>query len=436
MPGLGNVTLSDLNLLNATFSFDESICGMLFDFCLYSSPFEDHVQLENFFGGNQVQLIRNLDDIEEMGLDDEFMGGVPYYHIKQFYDYIGADADLYVMFANCIYDNKPDFEAIQIIQQAAGGKIFQLGIWTEQCIWKSGLSDYEFTNLLGEIEAQAEVLSGKVNKTGADGMPLSVILNACTAKLDDIDGKFVIDHQKIPNATSLNFPKISVVLGQNGTEETHFIQKTNHRYTPVGFMGLAMACLCMASAEMNIGFVDKFDLNKNDNIANPELGFGNVSIDEFTPLNEINVVRRNVISLKGYILPTTYKAKESGVFFSNDQTLSEKDFSTISLNRIAHKCRRIIRSVMFPYVNGNIDIDPSTGSVSSIEQTKITNLITERMDANMINPLGQDQISGRYVVIDDSSNILETDELDVNCYFIPVCSNMTIDIQEAYILNE
>ena len=110
MPGLGNVTLSNLNLLNATFSFDESICGMLFDFCLYSSPFEDHVQLESFFGGNQVQLIRNLDDIEEMGLYDEFMGGVPYYHIKQFYDYIGADADLYVMFANCIYNNKPDFE--------------------------------------------------------------------------------------------------------------------------------------------------------------------------------------------------------------------------------------------------------------------------------------------------------------------------------------
>ena len=436
MSGLGNITLSKLNLLNATFSFDESICGMLFDFGMYSSPFEDYVQLESFFGNNQVQLIRNLDDMLDMGLDDEFMNGVPYYHIKQFYDYIGADADLYVMFANCITDNTPDFEIIQVMQQASGGKIFQLGIWTEQPIWKSGLSDYGFTDVLGEIEAQAEVLSGKVNKTGADGLPLSVILNACTTKLGDVDGKYVIDHKKLPDATSLNFPKISVILGQNGTDEVHAIQEANHNYTPVGFMGLAMACLYLASAEMNIGYVDKFDLNKNDDLTNPELGFGNMADKDYTILEDLNTVRRNIISIKGYILPTTYKAKESGVYFSNDQTLSEKDFATISLNRIAHKCRRIIRSVMFPYVNGNIDIDPSSGSVSSFAQTKITNLITERLDANMVNPLGQDQINGRYVTFDDTSNILETDELDVNCYFIPVSSNMTIDIQEAYILNE
>ena len=436
MPGLGYVSLGKLNLLNATFSFDEKICGMLFDYGMYEDPFDDHVQLENYFGNNQVWLIRNLEEIEEMGLSDEFMNGVPYYHIKQFYDYVGADADLYVMFSNCISNGKPDFEAIQIIQQASNGKIFQLGIWTEQCIWKSGLSDYDFTSLLGEIESQAEVLSGIVNKTAADGLPLSVILNANTAKIDDVDGKYVVDHKKIPDATSLNFPKISVILGQNGTDEVHEMQLANNNKTPVGMMGLALACLCLSSAEMNIGYVDKFDLNKNDDLNDAELGFGNVGGGDYTPIKDLNKVRRNIISLKGYILPTTYKAKESGIYFSNDQTLSERDFSTISLNRLAHKCRRIIRSVMFPYVNGNIDIDPSSGAVSLTEQTRITNLIIERLDANMVNPLGQEQISGRYVKFDDTKNILMTDELDLNCYFVPVGSNMAIDIKEAYILNE
>lgn len=436
MPGLGNVTLSNLNMLNAMFSFDESVCGMLFDFGMYSDPFEDYFHLYNYFGNNQVQIIRNLKEIEEMGLDDAFMNGVPYYHIKQFYDYIGADADLYVMFSNCIANNGPNFEAIQLIQQAANGKIFQLGIWTEQCIWTSGPREYAFTNVLNEIELQAEILSGKVNKTYSDGLPLSVILNACTSKIYDIDNIYSVNHKKLPDATTLNFPKISVILGQNGTSDVHAMQMANHNYTPVGFMGLAMACLHLASAEMNIGFVEKFDLNKNDNIINPELGFGDIVNNDFTPLDDLNVVRRNVISIKGYILPSTYRSKETGLYFSNDQTLSERDFSTISLNRIAHKCRRIIRSVMFPYVNGNIDIDPNTGAVNGIEQTKIINLITERLDANMINPLGQEQIGGRYVVIDDTSNILETDELRVNCYLVPVNSNMTIDIQEAYILNE
>jgi len=54
----------------------------------------------------------------------------------------------------------------------------------------------------------------------------------------------------------------------------------------------------------------------------------------------------------------------------------------------------------------------------------------------MVNPLGQEQISGRYVKFDDTKNILMTDELDLNCYFVPVGSNMAIDIKEAYILNE
>lgn len=436
MPGLGNVTLNELNLPSAMFSFDESVCGMLFDFGLYSDPFASYSKLEDYFGNNQVQLINNLEDIVDMGLDNRFMNGVPYYHIKKFYDYIGADAELYVMFSSCINNGNPDFEAIQVIQQASGGKIFQLGIWTEQCIWKSGEHNYDFTSVLGLIEAQAEILSGKVNKTGADGLPLSVILNACTAKLDDTEDEYVIEHTKLPDASSLNFPKISVVLGQNGEEDVHTMQKANHNYTPVGFLGLAMACLYLASAETSIGHVDEFNLNKNDDLSVPEMGFGNIEKDDFTDIENINIVRRNILSEKGYIIPTTYKAKEAGVYFSNDQTLSEQDFSTISLNRIAHKCRRIIRSVMLPYVNGNIELDPSTGAVSNIEQTRITNLITERLDANMVTPLGQDQLNGRYITFDSTKSILETDELDVNCYFIPVSSNVTIDVQEAYILNE
>ena len=445
MPGLGYVSLGKLNLQSDTYSFDESVCGMLFDTSMYSDLFDDYMVLESYFGNNQVCLVHNLVEIEDMGLSDEFMNGVPYYHIKQFYDYVGADADLYVMFTSCISNGKPDFEAIQDIQRAANGRIFQLGIWTEQCIWKSrqdeyywqfDQEEYGFTGLIGEIEGQAETLAGVINRTNSEGLPLSVILNACTTKLDDYDNRYVVDHKKLPNALSLNCPKVSVILGQNGSEEVHAMQGDNHNNTPVGLMGLALACLCLAPAEMNIGYVDKFNLNKNDVILSPELGFGDIDADNYNPLDDLSVFRRNTLSVKGYILPTTYKSKEAGVYFSNDQTLSERDFSSISLNRIAHKCRRIIRSVMFPYVNGSIDVDPATGTVIAIEQTKIINSIVERLDANMVNPLGQAQINGRYVAFDDTKNILATDGLDLACYVIPVDSNMTIDVRETYVLGE
>lgn len=62
-----------------------------------------------------------------------------------------------------------------------------------------------------------------------------------------------------------------------------------------------MAALCLASAEMSIAYVGKFDLNKNDDIINPELGFGNNAfrtINDNNLMSSINRIRQNVLSQK------------------------------------------------------------------------------------------------------------------------------------------
>ncbi len=438
MAGLGSVSFNILASNGITFSFDESICGILFDYGMYDSPFSDHPILENYFGNNTVQLINNLQEIESMGLDDAFMNGVPHYHIQQFYDYIGADMKLYVMFANCINNEAPDFEVIQSMQQQANGQIFQLGIWTEQSVWCSQNDSelYGFTSVIGQLESQAEVLSGRVNKTYSDGLPLSIILNANTAMLSNQSIAYGVNYRKVPYALSLGCPKVSLVLGQNGTDEVHDMQLNNHNGTPVGFLGITLACLALASAEMSIAYVDRFDLNKNDDVLYPELGFGSISDKDYNAIQSLNQVRRNELSLKGYILPTTYESKETGVYFSNDQTLSDKDFNSISLNRLAHKCRRIIRSVMFPHINGNLQVDNVTGSLSNTAMTQLNNEIIKMLDFYMVNTDGQDQISGRDLSFENTKDILETDTIYVDCYIIPVSSNMQLDIQEEYILSE
>lgn len=431
MPGLGYVSLNQLNVQGPMFTFDEGVCGMLFDCGKFESPFENYLLLEQNFNGSQTQLIHNLSEAENMGLSKDFMNGIPYYHIQSFYSYIGHDADLYLMFADC----SSGFDVIQSMQQHANGKIFQLGVWTEQSIWcVSDSGEYIFTGLLGELEAQAEQLSGVVERTYTDNLPLSIIVNANTAFIEG-SGSFVVDHNQVPEALSLDFPKVSVVLGQNGTDEVHAMQNTNHQYTPVGFLGLALACLAIAPAETSLGSVEQFNLNKDDSVLQPELGFGDILGGRYNSIYDVSLLRRNILSAKGYIIPTTYAAKESGVYFSNDQSLSERVLSSISFNRIAHKCRRIIRSVLFPYISGNVSIDPSTGTISILEQTRLTNLIIEQLDSHMVNPFGQNQLGGRYVVFDDTAKNLENDELHVNCYFIPVSSNSTIDVQEAYVLN-
>ena len=68
--------------------------------------------------------------------------------------------------------------------------------------------------------------------------------------------------------------------------------------------------------------------------------------------------------MAGYVLPTTYKAKEAAVYLSNDQCLSEGDYKSLANNRVIHKLRRIIKSVMLPYVEGNVEMDPNTGKIA------------------------------------------------------------------------
>jgi len=438
MPGLGYATTERLNQesLAVKISIDESVCGMLFDICHRQDPFDDYPLTYNWFGGGQVQVINNIEEAEEVGISEGgFMGGVPYYHIKRFYDFIGADKPIYIMFSNCKSNEEPNFDAIQTMQRESNGSIYQIGIWTEWPLWKvAENNNYIHTDLLAAIKIQTDELCGIIGEPTNSASPLSVILCANTACLEnDISNNRIVDYNKIPNLIELNQPKVSIILGQDGTDEVHSIQQSNHNYTPVGMLGIALACISIAPAEESIGRVERYNLNKNDDMNNPELGFGSVGADNYySPISDINNVRANIISLKGYIIPTRYKAKESELFFSNDQTLSEKDYLTLANNRVIHKCRRIIKSVMLPYIGANMSLDPATGKLSTTSIAVIITSITEALDKNMLNVDGQSQINGRTVIIDEDQNILDNDELKVDVSIIPAGSNAQITMEELY----
>lgn len=422
--GIGYVTTSSFNnnIEQFTLPTDESVCGLLFDMTFFQSPFNDYPLIQQYLGEEQTILINNLSEAAMYGLtDNQFMNGVPYYHIKAFYDYIGTDAPLYL----CFTSDGREWSAVEKMQSAANGKIFQIGVWTAQCIWNVSGTQLSFTDLCSNLEAAAETLTGKIGQQTMGISPLSLIVSPNTRV--SLQG---VNLQDVPTAIELNLPKLSVCLVQNGTDAVYAMQKANPYNAPVGCIGLLMACLHLAYAEECIGYVAKFNLNANEDFENAEVYFGS----EHISVDDIIYMVGNYVALKGYILPCTYSGKEAEVFFSGDPTLSDGDYSTIANNRIMHKCRRCVYSALLPYIHAGHLLDTISGGLSDSAQSIITSAITDKLDAVMMNSIGQSQVDGRTISVSKSDTILETDAISVSLSIGLVNYNKTINEKDDYVV--
>lgn len=422
--GIGYITTGSFNQDAEQFLLptDESVCGLLFDTTFFQNPFDDYPLIQQYLGNEQTIVINNLTEAAMYGLsDNKFMNGVPYYHIKAYYDYIGSDAPLYLCFTS---DGKT-WSAIGEMQSAANGKIFQIGVWTAQCIWNVSGNAIGFTDLCDNLESAAEELDGKVDNSTVGTVPLSLIVSPNTSI--SLSG---VALQDVPIATSLNLPKLSVCLFQNGTDTVHTMQNANPYKAPVGCIGLLMACLHLAYAEECIGYVAKFNLNANDDFENAEVYFGG----EYIGVNDIIYTVDNSVAQKGYILPCTYKGKEAEVFFTGDPTLSDGDYNVIANNRIMHKCRRCVGSALLPYIHAGHLLDTVNGGLSDTAQTIVVSAIADKLDSIMVNSVGQSQVNGRSVSISKSDTILTTDAISVSLSIGLVNYNKTINEKDDYIV--
>ena len=88
-----------------------------------------------------------------------------------------------------------------------------------------------------------------------------------------------------------------------------------------------MACCCLAYAEESIGYVAKFNLNKNDQFDNAEVWFGDSAIR----VGDLHYAK-NYVANRGYIMPTEYDGKEAEVFFTGDPTFSKGDYFSLANN--------------------------------------------------------------------------------------------------------
>lgn len=438
---LGNVFIKDIdgNIPYDSSSSTEKITGLLFDVSLqpdlftsgYGKTNETKLKLNDVaYITNFTSAVKDFGIIERISATEEeennvnFLHGIPAYHIKEFFRMLGsASGKLYVMFADC----SSSWDAVEILQRAAGGTISQIGIWTEQPLWKSnGASEQYNLNLVRGLNDKAETLASQ-------NQPLSLVLCANPSNTGAItaEGRQV-DLNKIPSCICES-RRVSCIFGQAHSDQVFLMQMRNVNHTPVGFLGAVMGCIARANVQESIAWVKQFNLFSDD-FQEIELGFGDINLDEgednFISLNRyesLSQVLLDDLDDKGYIFPIQYAGRTNGIYISKDQTCSTGDYRTIARNRTINKSRRAVRSALLPYVNSPLLVNPSTGYLAASKISAFKTLVGE-----ILSKMQADQeISGYAVTIDPNQNVLVNDTLKISYVLVPVGVATRIYVEEG-----
>lgn len=444
---LGNVFIKDVdgNLPSNSYAGNEKVTGLLFDVSLQPTLFTDGYGKNNegklalndvVYITNRKQSIKDYGIIERVDVkaedenNENFLHGIPAYLIREFFRTSGnidGSGKLYVMFADC----SSNWDAVEVLQRAAGGSINQLGVWTEQPLWKlNGSADKYNLNLVKGLNDKAVALAEQ-------NQPLSIVLcaNPSNTGARTEEGN-KIDFNKIPTAIC-EASRISVIFGQARNELVSTMQKRNTNNTPVGFLGAVLGCLAKANVHESIAWVRNFNLF-NDDFQDIEMGFGDINLDsedEFISLNlyeSLSPVMLDDLDDLGYIFPIKYAGRENGIYVSKDQTCSNGDFRTIARNRTINKSRRQVREALLPYVNSPLMVNPATGYLAASKITAFKTLI-----GDILNKMKSDQeISGYAVNIDANQNVLVDDTLRIGYVIVPVGVATRIYVEEGLSLTD
>lgn len=432
---LGGVFMTDTdgNIGSSVTTATEKVTGLLFDISKQSSFFSEGAGLaaKDKLEGNVIE-INSMSDLDALGItpytgdnSKDLLFGIPYYHINHFFGIQGETGRLFIAFADCSLN----WDAIEDMQRAAHGMINQLGVWTEQSLWKQTDPSAETysIDLVTGLNAKAVALAN-------ENAPLSIILSANSAVIEGTEGNSIqVALNKIPTC-QINARYVSVLLGQGLDTDVTAMHLANENATPVGNIGAALGCLALASVQESIAWVNKFNLIGY--FPDIEMGFGDVTINaegkrtSTLKYSSLNKIQLDNLDDKGYIFLCKYAGLESGVYFSKDQTCSDGDYRTIARNRTINKSRRAVRNALLPYVNSPLKVDPSTGYLSAAKITAFQNIVTDILTTMQTN----EEISGFSVTIDKNQNVLKNDTLVIKYSLVPVGVAARIEVIEGLAL--
>ena len=438
---LGNVFMTDTDgNIGSTISSDvEKVCGLLFDISGQTDFWtkgQGAAVAEKL--KDTVIEINSLDDATNLGIkpytgattgenedavSTDFLAGIPYYHISQFFGMAGGSGRLFIMFADC----STNWNAILDMQKASGGIISQFGVWTEQKIWKKMDSSANQCSIaiVGDLQSIAEQMANDYHA------PSYILLSGNSSKIATASGEnSKVVFSEIADAV-IEARYVSVLLSQSADVEVKKMQASLASTTPVGVVGLALGALTQANVGESIAWVQHFDLVNY--VPAIEMGFGDSTVEggqlvNATLYSALTKFQLDELDDKGYIFMRTYEGREGHVYFNKDRSCSDGDYCTIARNRAINKSRRLVREALLPYVNSPVKVDPANGNLSSAQITIYNNLITGVLqsveNAEEISAVGT-------VTIPANQNILKNKKLIFKYTLIPLGCAESIEVTEG-----
>jgi hypothetical protein len=319
-----------------------------------------------------------------------------HYHISEFFR-IQPNSLLWVgIFPAPATANDYTFQEIRTIQNAADGKIRQIGVYVT----------------IPLATAQINTLEGVYDDLFEDDYsPLAIVYAP--------DIQSVSDLATLTDLRTLAAENVSVVIGQDGGAKGKILFDDVDK--SISCLGALIGTISRASVNENIGWIEQFD------VAETELdvpAFANGQL--FKALTKAQI---EAIGNKGYI----FLKKERGIggtYFNDSPTCvsATNDFNRIERNRTIDKAVRGVRASLLPQQNAPVLIDAATGKLAP-EAIAYFNSLANRP----IQQMERDgELSGYSVFIDPDQNFLTQGKLTVSIKNVPLGVVFNFDVNIGF----
>lgn len=364
---------------------------------------EDHItgfvawmaesELPESFKTDHVQAISTIDKAEEAGItstSDKWVVRVIHYQLSELFR-VNPGVSLYVGLFE-----KPQttytFAEIKTVQNFAGGKIRQMGLWCGD----KALTEDDLT----AIEGQADTLE-------AEGAELSIVYAP-----------------KVDKVTSLSTglagggkSRVSVLIGQAGSGTGADLFNTdNTGKSTVSGLGVVMGLLSRAKVHQSIAWVKEFPTG----ISVPAFGDG-------TLLRNMDKALVEQLDTARYLFFVTQQG-QSGSYMNDSHTMDSaiSDYASIESVRTMDKAVRGVRTYLIPELGGNVYVDAETGKLASYTVAHLETVAGHALED--MEKAGE--LSGYKAEIDPEQDVAATSRVEVvlKNVAVPVMRHVSVKI--------
>ncbi len=376
-----------------------------------SLPGEDHISglvfysdtlpvadegVEGFSATERIHAISSIETAEKYGITADAAAWetrVLHYTLASIFN-MNPGVTLYVgVFKPAAGANA--FSEIKQIQNYAGGRLRQVGVWNGAV----ELSD----TLVNSLQSAATMLE-------AQNKPLSILY---APKVPDVT-RLPADLAKIGRKN------VSVVIGQDGAGVAAdlYADAANAAKASVSALGDLLGAVSKAKVNESIAWVEQFPTN----ISIPAFGDG-------TKYRDLDEGVIEVLDTNRYIFLRTYDGM-AGAFFNDNHTLDvpTSDYAFINDVRTIDKAVRGIRTYLLPKLGRPMKVDADTGR---LERTAVEHLITTG-NKPLEEMAKAGELSGYRFDIDPDQNILATSRVRGVIKNVAVGVMRNLDLEIGY----